>query len=307
MAAFRRHDRRRRRRDQGIALITVLWFVMLLALISAGFLAVSRGGIRAADAGFKRARAEALANDGVALGIMALLEPGLRDGLRTDGVARVIRRGADRLSIAIQDVGGRIDLNEADESLLTALFRSVGAPESRAKALAHAIAERRGAEGERWTGASGVAEFRATTLSEGQGPGKRPFYAVSELRQVAGMDRALYEKVAPSLTVRSGSPDVDTAVAPPSVQAALRLAGIAVDTGQEAASPHSGNPVSASARPLGWGGSESPLPPSETDTYAIRAEAVLAGGGRFVRDAVVILTGDDRDPYRIQAWGTPGG
>ena len=137
----------------------------------------------------------------------------------------------------------------------------------------------------------------------------RPFYAVAELRQVAGMDRALYEKVAPSLTVFSGSPDVDTAVAPPSVQAALRLAGIAVDTGTgpEAASAQPGNSVGASARPLGWGGREAPLPPSETDTYAIRAEAMLAGGGRFIRDAVVILTGDERDPYRIQAWGTPGG
>jgi hypothetical protein len=49
------------------------------------------------------------------------------------------------------------------------------------------------------------------------------------------------------------------------------------------------------------------LPASETDTYAIRAEAVLAGGARFVREAVVILTGDRRQPYTVQAWGTPGG
>lgn len=305
MADRRRHDGGRRRRDQGIALIAVLWFVVLLALIAAGFLAVSRGGIRDADAGLRRARAEALADDGVALAVMTLLEPALRDGLRTDGAARVIRRGADRLTIAIQDVGGRIDLNDADESLLDALFRSVGVPENRAKALARAIVDRRGVAGERSITAGGVSEYRRTGLSkESKG---RPFYTVSELQQVPGMDRALYAKVAPSLTVRSGSPDVDSVVAPPSVLAALRLAGIAVDTGQDDADTQPADPAGSTARPRAWGGGDSYLPPSDTDTYAIRAEAVLAGGGRFVRDAVVVLTGDDANPYIIQGWGTPGG
>jgi general secretion pathway protein K len=288
--------------SRGIALIAVLWFVVLLSLVATAFLSVTRNGIREAEGVLDRARAEQLADSGIELGIMLLLEPAHHPGLRTDGGVRMVDDGG-RVAVSIQDVGGCIDLNEAEEPLLRALFLSAGLPEERAAALADAVVDWRDADGERLAAGAEAADYQRAGLPHG--PANRPFYAVSELRQVIGVDRAIYAAVAPSLTVFSGSPDVDASVAPPLVRTALQAAGIDIEP-EEPAAP--ATPVArAGASRRSWGRDRPALPASETDTYAIRAEAVLAGGARFVREAVVILTGDRRQPYTVQAWGTPGG
>ncbi|MGD8810294.1 MAG: type II secretion system protein GspK [Gammaproteobacteria bacterium] len=290
--------------SRGIALIAVLWFVVLLSLIASAFLSVSRGSIRETDAALAHARAEALADSGIELAVLMLLEPAHREALKTDGGARSIRLGGGEIAISIQDVAGRVDLNESEPELLAALFRSVGVPEERAQALAAAVADWRDADNERQSGGAEAADYRRAGL--GHVPANRPFYSVSELRQVLGIDRTIFAGVAPSLTVYSGSPDVIASVAAPPVLDALRQSGAAIVTSEEIATsamvPRFG--ITASGRASGGGAAS--LPPSDTDTYAIRAEAVLTGGGRFVREAVVILTGDGRQPYVLQSWGTQG-
>jgi general secretion pathway protein K len=301
---FRRPDAGSVGRSRGIALLAVLWFVVLLSLIATAFLSVSRSGIREAELGLSRARVEALAESGVELAILMLLEPSHHQGLQTDGGKRVLRLGGDRVTVSIQDVGGQIDLNEADEPLLRALFRSVGTAEDRAAALAAAVADWRDPDGERSSSGAEAQDYARARVSPG--PANRPFYAVSELAQVLGVDPVLYAKVAPSLTVHSGSPDVDGSVAPPAVRAALKAAGMEIEGERDGTAASPKPRFGLAVRGGGAvGRNGTPLPPSETDTYAVKAAAELANGARFVREAVVILTGDRRRPYTVLVWGTP--
>ena len=60
-------------RAGGIALVVVLWTLLLLSLIAAGFLALTRTEVHLARNALDNARAEALADAGVYRGIQALL------------------------------------------------------------------------------------------------------------------------------------------------------------------------------------------------------------------------------------------
>jgi hypothetical protein len=44
------------------------------------------------------------------------------------------------------------------------------------------------------------------------------------------------------------------------------------------------------------------LKPSREVMYAVHAEAKTTGGGLFVREAVVELTGRSNQPFRVHAW-----
>ena len=44
------------------------------------------------------------------------------------------------------------------------------------------------------------------------------------------------------------------------------------------------------------------LSPSREVMYTVRAEAETAGGGLFVREAVIELTGAPRQPFQVFAW-----
>jgi general secretion pathway protein K len=294
---------RPRRGTRGIALVAVLWFVVLLSVVALGFQSVSRSGIRHAQATVDRARAEALADAGVALAITTLLEPAHHEALRTDGSERVYRFGADTVLLSIQDEGGRIDLNEAEAPLLQGLFVSAGVAPERARALADAVLDWRDDDDEPEPAGGEAAAYRAAGLPHG--PANRRFYRVAELRQVLGIDRELFARVVPALTVHSGGWKVDTAKAPPAVVAALEAAGQPVQADAAGTGARVGRTRAAAARAFA-ARRQSVLPESSTDTYAIRAEARLGNGVRFVRTAVAQLTGEALEPYLIYHWGAAG-
>lgn len=290
------------RSERGIALVAVLWFVVLLSLVAAAVLSTSRGVVRHAAASVDRARAEALADAGVAIALTTLLEPAHRQRLLTDGSVRAFGFGRDEVSISIQDEGGRIDLNEAEEPVLRGLFLSAGVAPDRARALADAIIDWRDEDQVPEPAGAEAEAYRAA--GRPHGPANHRFRRVAELRAVLGMTRALYAKVAPALTVYSGSRHVDLSRAPAAVRAALAAAGLPVDPNSEQYRAWTGAGLADSqvAGRSGVGRREIALPDSTTDTYAIRAMARLADGTRFVRNAVVQLTVDPRWPYLVYRW-----
>ncbi len=62
-------------RNRGIALVVVLWTLLLLSLIAASFLALTRGEIGVARNAVDNARAEALADAGVHRAVLGLMRP----------------------------------------------------------------------------------------------------------------------------------------------------------------------------------------------------------------------------------------
>lgn len=315
--------------QRGFALLAVLWLVMLLALVAASFTRTARTQIDLGRNAVEKARAQALADAGVDRAILGLLEPDPAVRWRADGTPYALTFASGEVRIAIQDEAGKIDVNVAPDALLQGLFTSIGLASDEASALVDAIADFRDPDDLRRLNGAEDDDYRAAGLSwEAK---DAPFEAIEELQQVYGMTPRLYRRIAPLLTVHSWEEGIDPLVAPPEVlfavpgitpaQVEAVLAARTADDapwsvgGEGAAEPArnllerrapAGQPAETEADPMA--ALEPILLGLEEFTmavggwiYSIRAEARTANGGRFVREAVVVLDAAE-PPFTFYRW-----
>lgn len=290
--------------NRGIALVVVLWTLLLLSLIAASFLALTRGEIGVTRNAVENARAEALADAGVHRAVLGLMRPVSGGGWRVDGTVYGWRFDGVEIRVAVTDEGGKIDLNAAPDNLLQGLFVSVEVAEDAAAALVDAIVDFRDTDDLRRLNGAEDREYEAAGLPHGAK--NRPFESVEELRQVFGMTGALYDRVAPALTVYSRRRTPFRATSPPEVQAALAaMLGAAPEEPEdpdgrlepEEAVP--GESDAASVRILRQGPSQAR---SRVRVYTVHAEGRTVGGAVFVREAVVRMVRNPAEPFRFHAW-----
>ena len=319
------------RREQGVALVAVLWVVTLLAAIAASFVGTTRSESDLALNQVENAKAEALADAGVQRAILAILqdleaeeedfgdadeeaaeEGGLADeaggfgeqasaggslisGLAVDGRPYNWAFNGGVVRLSIQAEGGKIDLNGAPEELLQGLFESAGADPEVAQALAAAVVDFRDSDQERSRAGAEDQDYMAAGLT--REAKDAPFTSVAELQQVLGMTRPLYDAVEPALTVYTRSRGIDPETAPPEALRALPQIGpaeVEAVLGARAAGEEDLEAYIASAEPF--------LTPIISAVYTIRAEARTSGGALFIREAVVSLSAVSDLPYSLLAW-----
>lgn len=319
------------RPEQGTALIVTLWILGLLSLVAAAFMADSRTTSKLAQNLAENARAEALADAGVYRAVAALLDPAHQP--RIDGSAYRWMFGGGTIMISIQDEAGKIDLNTASDQLLEGLFVSVGSEPKAARKLVRAVRDFADADELKQSDGAEDDDYRAVELMDGAKDA--PFDTVAELQQVLGMTLELYDRVAPALTVYSGSRSINPTTAPR--QALLALPGarpeqidavIAARTASVERDRSSGDRSSSEALE-GSTTAESEVfdEMSAADdeaagvtgfgapgggVYSITALATTPEGGRFERLAIVRLTDDPIQPYIFHEWrrswtGSPQG
>lgn len=284
---------------RGVALVVVLWTLLLLSLIAAGFIAVTRTEVRLARNALDNARAEALADAGVYRGVQELLRLPNDRQWRADGTVYRFEDEGGVVRISIQDEGGKIDLNQGRDAHLKALFLLAGIDEPSADALVDAIADFRDEDDLRRLNGAEDPDYPADGLAHGAKD--RPFEAVDELRQVKGMTHALFEQVAPYLTVYSERQQIDLMTAPR--QVLLAVPGIGPGEVEELLTVRARTVGPIPREPL-------PLPVverktfamSENPPYTIRAEAKTGNGAAFVREAVVHPTRGAVPAFRFLAW-----
>ena len=221
------------------------------------------------------ATARAAADAGVQRAILDLIGSlGKLNGtgkFRADGTVYDWRFGESTVQISIQDERGKIDLNEASEAILAALFEWVGVDRGKAQSLAAAIADFRDADDLRRLNGAEKADYRTAGLV--WGPKNAPFEATEELQQVSGMTAEIYERVAAHLTIYT------VGVINPAL-AGERLTGFL---------------QRADFRSLIFANSPGLV-------FSIRAEAKCSIGAVFVREAVVQLNEETTVPVLILAW-----
>ncbi len=266
------------KREQGIALVAVLWTMLLLGIIAASFLRETRVETSLARNLTERAKAEMLAEAGVQRAMLGLLDPNEGTVWRADGTMHEFRLGDGVVRLRVQDEAGKIDLNHAPRELLIALFVHLGLSADEAAALAGAIAAFRGSVGE------GQPDATDDMPTRPQDDARAGFERVEELPQVVGMSRDFYELVAPNVTVYSGSPDVDPASAQPLVLQVLQEVS---PERYEDMAPTQIETATAPSRPM---------------TVTVSADAFTADGGAFGRDVVLRRTDDITRPFQILAW-----
>jgi general secretion pathway protein K len=292
-------SKRDRAGERGFALVLVIWGLGLISLIAMTVMTAERFRILAAANLIENAKAEALAEAGVNLvrvELVSALGGGSANMFRfaTNGAPLVCAMpGGALAALAIEDEGGKADLNAASPKLMSALLRGFGAGFDEADRLAAAISEfsRR----PRNAVLDDVAFSAYAADGRAYGPKRAPFESVLELDQVIGMRPDLLRAILSYITVHSRKPGVDPRVAAPALLAAL-----------------AGDEPGGVARLVGGEGSAEIavlpsefLSPSTSRSFLVRAEIRMPAGGSFVQEAIVELTADD-PPDVLREWRRGG-
>ncbi len=255
-------------RQQGVALVIVIWTMALLALLMVGFLSNVRSQLSIARNDYEQAQARALAEAGISLAILGALEPDPDARWRLDGTVQTLAFAGGIIRASVQNEAGKIDLNRAPEPLLAGLFRTVGVAKAQST--------------EAWAAAG------AATSAE-------PFLAVEELRSVPGMSPEIFDRVAPFVTVHSRQAMIDPLSAP--IEVLRSIPGVtqaAIDAFVESRSRPEAVPALT--------GAASFLASSYAQAVMVRSEGTTAAGTTAVREGVIEIGGGPGMPYSTVAW-----
>ena len=270
--------------QRGIALVAVLWGVTILSIIAAAFLADTRSQSGLTRNMLENAKAQALADAGIYRAVAGILSIDPAIAWRADGTRYEMALGEGQVVITIFDEGGKVDLNRAQDRLLAGLFEVFDVPEEEASAIVDAMRDFADRDDDRRDAGAEDSDYSAAGLE--WGAKDAPFESVEELLQVLGVSRPLYDRVAPYLTVHSGRAQINPVVAPREVLMAMPGLG---EEQVEALLARREEAGESRIRSVGT-------------AFTIRADASTAGGGRFIREAVVQRTADRRNPYLIREW-----
>jgi general secretion pathway protein K len=261
---------KRLRCERGVALIAVLAFLAVMSLIVAGVVGSARTVATGASRALLRAQAQAAVESGIDYAIGELVNA---KGFAPSLVSKpeTIEVGGFRVTVSARSEHTKIDLNYADNNLLTILFRAGGADAERAGALADAVEDWR--DGDDLVHVNGAERRQYEDAGFGYGPANKFFTNPDELRLVFGMSQALYDCVRPQVTVLSQRPGIDIDHAISAIRAAAGAEPTALAPAQV-------------------------ISPGEPFEITARLEDTKRGVSRAER-AVVRLTGNPSDPYWV--------
>ncbi len=287
-----------RNNSRGIALVIVLWVAALLAVIAGGFVSATSGESRIARNLVENAKSEALADAGIHLAILKLLEPAGETAWRHDGTVQDVTVAGGHVSIMIEDEGGKVDLNHAPDEILKGVFASAGIDSDRLDAIVDAVVDWRDTDDLRRLNGAEDRDYRAAGLA--YGAKDRPFEVLDELLHVLGMTPEIYAKALPALTVYSGQARIDFNTAPR--QALLALPGVGVDDVETFLAARAVNDATAIAVFESIGNIRRFRGRANGELFRIRALARTPSGASFVREAVVQLRKGTSNPFEIRVW-----
>jgi general secretion pathway protein K len=280
-------------RDRGAALLVALWAMMAMATLVAGIRVLGLRDSTLAQTRLEQAQLTAAADAMINLTILRLLDLGTQGHPPTDGTATNVSFAGQTGQVAVQDESGRIDLNQAPGPLLTAFLQSQGIDFDQAQRLSDKIQDwREPGAGRRLNGAKSE-DYRRAGYPYGPRGGRME--SVDELRLIMGMTPALFDALAPALTVVSQNAWPDPAVAPPIVLRALP--GMDEDRIANMESARQARRVTAAD------GTVTDTEPTPTLGRAFAIGAHIAGRTASVqRHALIRLTGIPAAPVVIYAW-----
>jgi len=290
-----------RQRQRGVALVLVLWAIALMAVLLGSFALIAHTEQLESRHVFDAVTARYDAQAGLERAVFELrnTDPGQR--WIADGRPYEFVFDKAKISVEVNDESGKIDLNVADQTMLTSLFISVGVELERAAALADAIADWRDPEDLPLANGAEVAEYKQAGLA--YGPRNAPFQTTSEVQQVLGMDYELYRRIEPAVTIYSGSATPNPAFAP--FEALRTLPNMTDDFARQIIELRQQMlPGQPGAQPLTLPDGTPIVVNGGGLTYSVKCRAVLPNGVSTVLDASIRLggVGTTGRPYTILRW-----
>lgn len=206
-------------RHGGFALVLVLWVLSLLTIMAGSFALSMRREAGAVAGGGSSAKAAAVAESGLAVAELMFLHPDTMQRWRTDGSVYQIDYREARVRVRPQSETGKVDINNADQTLLQALLTYAPAADDTKSRIVGAILDWRDADDMEHVGGAELKQYRDAGLS--YGPRNKPFQSIEELQMVLGVNGPVYRWLENLITVNSGRPNVDLTLAPREVLLAL--------------------------------------------------------------------------------------
>jgi general secretion pathway protein K len=257
--------RRTRSQPRGFALLIVMWTMGILALLGTRLTATARTEMRLAMEVRDRALAEAAADGAIHQAMFVLLGGGQ---IGSPGVPLRIRIGQAVVDITAVDEAAKINPNAVPRDVLRGLLVALGVDQPGAARLSGEIADWRNRSQVSVLGGQKISMYRDRGLPYRSGD--HAFYSVNELGLVPDMTRDILVRLQPWLSVYQEGDVSDPGGASPAATAI------------------------GDARTAGGDGATGPGFVSRDVVMRVTAVAVVRGGARFVRSAVVrVRTGSD--------------
>lgn len=281
-------------KQAGVALVLVLWMLALLTIMVMGYSATMHTDTLLTAHAVQSARARALSQAGVWVGVWELLRPKSEQTWQPNGTPYPVQFGNGRITVRLYDEAGKIDLNTARPALLHALLNAAGLKEDQAQHILQAIQDWR--DRDSLTRQYGAEDEDYARAGYNHGAKDGPFNSVGELREVMGMTETVFEKIAPALTVYSHQPAINPATAPRVVLQALPGADRA-SIDNYMASRQAGEATA----PILTGIDHSYLTGTGGRTFTVTSTGEAADS-QFTTSAVVLLKPNAPVPYSVLSW-----
>jgi general secretion pathway protein K len=278
----RLHASPMQRRQDGMALIVVLWLVVLLSVMAAGHSKNVHTDTTLAARQVQSAKARALAEAGINHVILEMLAAASDRKLPVDGSLFVVRIGEDDVTIAIRDASGFVDLNAANPELLDAMLKACSVSEIARRDLVDAILDWR--DKDDLTRLHGVEDDDYIAAGVAWSSRDSAFETIDELKYLPGMSQPRFDCIAPFVTVHSGRGGLKMEYAPPALISAL--------TGEEIPTIE---PDAADSKASG----------PRNGTFHIYASAAGTSGAIAAIEAVIEISRASKSPFTVLDWREP--
>lgn len=198
-------------KQKGMALVLVLWILSLMTIMAGSFALSTQRESAMLRHAHERSRAIALAEGAIYYTMLMLSIPDPKLQWQADGRPYLWRGKDIPVEVRIQDEGGKIDLNMAQESSLKTVFRLMGLQEEVGNQLCDALLDWRDQDEMKRASGAELPEYEARGLRAL--PQNRQFLVMDEVQGVLGMNPALYRRLQAWFTLYSMSDGLDPAKA----------------------------------------------------------------------------------------------
>lgn len=213
----------KRTKQAGLAMVIVIWVLSLLIIMAGSFALSMRRETVVVSAIKDNAEAIAVAESGVRIAaqMLWLSEQSIR--WHADGSIYSVPYQDAEIRVRLFSEQGKIDINHANETLLTTMMKSTSLEEGKQQALVSAILDWR--DEDDLIHIDGAEKMQYEDADLNYHPANARFQQLDELQMVLGMNARVFQELEPLITIYSGQADVDKNVASKEVLQAISVEG----------------------------------------------------------------------------------
>ncbi|CAA9892167.1 General secretion pathway protein K [Candidatus Methylobacter favarea] len=285
--------------QNGLALVLVLWIVSLLTIMAGSFALSMRRESSIITGIVSNAQAKSIAESGLAIAEMMLLNPEPNKRWRTDGSVYEMDFGNAKVRLRLLSESGKIDINIADQALLQSLMNHAPVEDDEQKnKLVNAILDWRDKDDLVHLDGAEKAEYQKAGLS--YQPRNKPFQSIEELQMVLGMDENIFLWIEDLVTVYSGQP-VDLQLASRNVLEVLP--GLEPGVVENFLAARRESALSGLPTPGFPSGSAQNTVSGQNAIVSVQSEARLSDGSKTMINTVIKNSDNPQfGPFQILKW-----